>query len=143
MAGITPMRFDELFECINVLDKWPGKQGKGDSFPLNLAIPADKALLPKLQGRKVVLLGQRVSHAFDVGQPILEWHERGFGWWENDVIVQLSCALAVCPHPSGVNTWWNKPENRIAARVFWGELAFERQQLQMAEFCDPKLGEAK
>lgn len=135
LAGITPMRFDELFECTNVLSEWPGRSdnGKNDVFPMDRAIPAAKALLPKLEGRKVVLLGQRVSAAFDVREPIFQWVSRGFAWRGHDDIVTVTCHLAVSPHPSTANRWWNKPENRISARMFWGTLASDLSEQKVLE----------
>lgn len=125
LAGLIPPKFDELFEFINVFDKWPGKQGKGDAFPLTEARVAAAKLLPTFAGRKVILLGTRVAKAFYLdARTLLQ-----FGYWEwtvPDGSRSEVCEIAICPHPSGVNTWWNKPENRVAARIFWGSVAQER-----------------
>lgn len=129
-AGITPPRFDELFECVNVLDKWPGKEGKGDAFPLALAKIRAFEMLENWAGRRVVLLGQRVSSAFLLRDPYL-FNWRPFEWTIADGSKSAVCEMAICPHPSGVNRWWNKAENRRAAAMFWGELV---KALESAQF---------
>lgn len=59
-----------------------------------------------LSGRRVVFLGKAVAAAFGVRANSLRWVEhRGM-------------TVAVLPHPSGVNTWWNNPDNRAAASAF-------------------------
>lgn len=30
--------------------------------------------------------------------------------------------IAFCPHPSGLNRWWNDPDNKKKAKTFWKEL---------------------
>lgn len=80
---------------------------------------------------RMVILGRRVASCFEwegfhTGAPmakskvpLLEWHvvraphlDRAGDFIE----------AAILPHPSGVNTWWNLPENREAARAFLAEL---------------------
>lgn len=63
------------------------------------------------------MCGRRVAAAFDhrdPALPYLRWSEEGepFRW-------------AMLPHPSGVNRWWNEPENREAAREFLRQLLLE------------------
>lgn len=69
MAGVRwPDQWLEMFEPVNVLDKWPGRaeHGKGDSFPhVEASRCATKLIREKVIGRhKVVLLGRRVATAF-------------------------------------------------------------------------------
>lgn len=53
---------------------------------------------------------------------ILTWYPAG----DADPLVEV----AFCPHPSGVNRWWNVVENQKLARVFWGELGeWAKEQL--------------
>lgn len=73
---------------------------------------AERLLSETLRGRRVVLLGANVSRAFGVSfrklsEVVLSWHPVGEG-----------LAAAVVPHPSGLNRWWNDPDNRVRARLF-------------------------
>jgi len=106
LLGTTPERFRDLFDLVNLIKHWPGKQGKGDAFPLAEAkIAADQM---RFDGRPAVLLaGRGVAAAFGQrGRPYLEWFElRGV-------------PAAVLPHPSGINRWWNDAENCVAASLF-------------------------
>jgi uracil-DNA glycosylase len=114
----------EVFEPRNLLERWPGAQGRGAAFPLELAGPAWDGLLPTLQGRVVVLLGARLRAL--VGLP------REFGVWAPGVSEHRSkmCAdevltpegiavtIAAIPHPSGLNSAYDDPANaRLARRV--------------------------
>jgi len=63
-------------------------------------------MLPELRGRWVLLIGQGVARAFGVQAGLLEWVEREGAW------------LAVVPHPSGVNRWWNELRNVERAAAF-------------------------
>jgi uracil-DNA glycosylase len=66
-------------------------------------------MLPRLTG-KVVLLGQHVAKAFGLGRaPYFAPRRVG------------AADMMVLPHPSGVNKWWAKPENRKRARRFIAE----------------------
>lgn len=116
LAGVPwPHGWYEKFEPLNVLSSWPGKQGKGDAFPLTEdTLQAARRIVDAHfhVGRRVVLLGYRVRAAFGVYTlELFEW-------------VQLNGAMvAVCPHPSHVNRWWNDHANVLKAREFWSKLA--------------------
>lgn len=45
---------------------------------------------------------------------------------------------AVCPHPSGVNTWWNDPYNVGGARSFWLRLTNDATATFENSFGDSK-----
>lgn len=96
----------EGFDVVNLLGKFPGKQGKGDAFPAGPAREA--ATRMDLSGRPFVLLaGRKVAAAFGVGRmPYLEWFRLRGGM------------AAVLPHPSGINRWWNDADNVARAREF-------------------------
>ena len=108
--GVSVEEYLERFERVNVLDRFPGKQGKGDKFPLPEAREAAQGI--RLEGRPfVLLLGRGVASAFGLGNlPWLEWAE------------VEQARVAVVPHPSGINRWWNEQENRERAREFLGNL---------------------
>jgi len=64
----------------------------------------------------VVLLGQRVSEAFGFpGCDVLEWSLPVHGTLQGRNV-------AVVPHPSGLNRWWNDLGNQVGARRFLREL---------------------
>lgn len=102
----------EHFELLNLLRRYPGPAGdKGDAFPAGRARRAARRLSGRLRARTVLLAGKRVGAAFGVGAEYLEWgtHEQGF-------------AFVVIPHPSGVNRWWNDPDNRESFTKWAGPL---------------------
>jgi len=65
----------------------------------------------------VILLGTRVARAWGLTE---NPHRRYFYWH----VWNLTCPtgqvlVAVVPHPSGANRWWNDPANREDARRFF------------------------
>jgi hypothetical protein len=115
LAGLT----DAEYACLrrrNVLARWPGAAaGGGARFPLTEARRAASAM--HLRGT-VLLLGHRVAAAFGIRAPYFAWSVRG------------AAQIAVFPHPSGVNRYWN---SAAAARR---AAAFLRAALDM----DPRTG---
>lgn len=113
LIGVSVEEFLVGFERHNLLDRWPGKAGKGDAFPIDKA--RRKAVDFLLRGvfldRRVVLLGENVASTFGLDPAKL----RPLRWQG----VYTAPGLAFCPHPSGVNRWWNEPGNVEAARRFW------------------------
>lgn len=109
LCDLNISEFHEHFECINVLDRWPGKEGKGDAFPLELAAPRAARIVVCEQSReRIILLGTRVARAF--GVPSMPF----FLWFPT---IGHHCAIA--PHPSKVSRWWNDIDNRLQAKAFW------------------------
>lgn len=108
LMGPDAAKLERSFRRVNLLIRWPGKSGKGDAFPMDEARSAAIALLldGELSGR-VILLGKAVGRAFGIRDP------KYFEW--TDV---SDCKMAVFPHPSGINHWWNSPENRRTAADF-------------------------
>lgn len=102
-----PLR--ERFVVVNVLGRWPGRQGseKGSAFPTAT--------------RGGVLLGQAFAAALGV-----HWTSQRYLRWEwlrdHDGMFGVE-TYAVLPHPSGVNLWWNDPANVERARRFLREAA--------------------
>lgn len=143
-AGLCLPEFNEKFECVNVLDRWPGKAGKGDDFPMKLAYDgAERVQAKVVEGdyARVILLGRRVEAAFGIqGNPWFEWFQFHIPCRiapkvdvfrrDEDPFVLHECAMriykvmmVVTPHPSGVNMWWNDRRNKAQAARFWGEVA--------------------
>jgi uracil-DNA glycosylase len=96
----------------NVLDEWPGPAHKGSRFRVPDARPAAAALLERLSSHaRVVVAGHRAAAALGFRERYLVWAPGPTG-----------ALWAVLPHPSGVNRWWNDPENADAARRFLAKL---------------------
>lgn len=97
--------FAETFARINLNSEWIGKvkgDGKGDVFDVAEGRTSAKVLL---RGSWIgyVLLGKRVADCFDVrGEPL-------------DTIHHGVKSFFLLPHPSGINRWWNDPENILQA----------------------------
>lgn len=111
--------FHSVFKCVNLLDEYPGRAGKkGDKFPMQKAEEAALKLAPTIPPRtRVVCVGKKVAEAFGIDtksrQPFI-WFPHGdaeFSWM---------------PHPSGVNLFYNNPNNVFTAKVFLARAARER-----------------
>jgi uracil-DNA glycosylase len=100
--------FEEIRAMVlvqNVLTAWPGKNGKGDAFPLEDARRA--ALRFRVSpGDRVLFVGRDAGRAFEFSARFLVW--RPFRLAE----------AAIIPHPSGINRWWNDAGNRSAGAEF-------------------------
>lgn len=113
----SPLR--DVFEPVNLLRRWPGKAagGRGDAWPTAAARESAVRWLRRRRRRRdvrpVVLLGDRVAAAFGLrGATVLRWTAAGLGDRLGMTVV------AVVPHPSGINRWWNDARNARAAREF-------------------------
>lgn len=118
LCGITPEQFLARFRRVNLIDKHLGKVGKGDRFPMDQARKGavDLLMTGAIARSPVVLLGANVARAFGFGPgsyPLLRLLPRPAS----------PHGIALCPHPSGVNRWWNDHSNDLAARRFWTWLA--------------------
>lgn len=114
LCGLELPDFLARFDRVNLVFAHPGKLIKGDAFVGAVAArEAAFALWPRIVGRRAVLLGHRVARAFHAGHlPYFRWHR-----------LEDGTRIAIAPHPSGVNLWWNDPKNVKRARRFWHELA--------------------
>lgn len=113
LHGVAHAEFMATREVVNLLDRWPGKAGKGDAFPL--AEARERAALHDLsRWDRVVFLGKNVARAFNFRAPFLVWQS----------LDGVLCA--VVPHTSGINRWWNDADNTEAARRFCLALEAER-----------------
>lgn len=108
------------FECENLIERWPGRQGTGSAFPMDVAKVHAETKLLEARGRVVVLLGARLPKAFGIDMPFYSWRfvcpaedfdvdvhvpdivHRPTGWTK---IVSI-------PHPSGLNRMLNDPAER-------------------------------
>ena len=114
LCGLALQDYARTFARVNVLERWPGKAGKGDAFDLPEARQRAALLRRRfVGGRLVVLLGRRTARAFGLDSAYL-------------LPLRLSCAtVVVLPHPSGINRWWNEPENVRRASRFLRRVAKE------------------
>lgn len=96
----------------NVIQRFPGRSGKGAAFPAAEAREGLARLWRRTPRRVAfVYMGKRVAAADGWRGQYLQWGtHRG----------RLVCTL---PHPSGVNRWWNDPANAELARSFIHDLA--------------------
>lgn len=102
------IQFLTAFRRVNVLYEHPGTlDGKGDAFPLDRARVAADAMARVWRDEVVVLCGKTtVARAFGCEDDYFTWHAvRGN-------------RMAVFPHPSGVNRFWNDDDNRDRAGRF-------------------------
>lgn len=110
LAGVGDSGDDlpKHFDLVNLLSKWPGKGRKGDLFDIKEARTHAEDVLLGTAHRPpsyILLMGRKVQAVFDLkGLEYLrryKVHREGF---EGHIVI-------VFPHPSGINTWWNEPEN--------------------------------
>lgn len=108
----TIMHLHHLFDCRNLMDKYPGRANVGDMFPQHEASLAARLQARDLLGRVVVILGRGVAESFDLGwTPWLTW------------VCVRGAKVSVVPHPSGVNRWWNDETNLRNGRSFLTQFA--------------------
>lgn len=115
LGKLTRRSYDEMaeiFTWVNLLESWPGYGPSGGSlFPARdaraAALEQEEMFERHFPGNwpRRIYLGRRVARAFRFDA---EWLV-----WKDD--------QAVCPHPSGLNRWWNSSDNRERARAFWEE----------------------
>lgn len=113
--------FELITRHANLLDAYPGvATGRdGSAFVREkaraAAREASQALVEareaaRLGYQAVLLAGTRVAAAFGLrGIEYFDWTNFAIG---------SRLPVAVVPHPSGVNRWWNEEENRLAAMRF-------------------------
>jgi hypothetical protein len=108
LAGVSFEEYMEQTERMNLLNRWPGKAGKGDRWDAQAARERASELKQVFSGRVAVLLGRNVAGAFGLNAlPWLTWTEKFGG------------RLSIIPHLSGIVTWWNSDENRRKAGDFF------------------------
>ena len=110
LMGMT--RFEYLHtDRRNLFPAYPGKSGKGAAFPYSQAKMLARQIEPSLAGYNVLFVGKRVAAAFGFGhnnptfRKPLQWHPWVYRY-------------AVLPHPSGINRWWNDPDNKAMGEAF-------------------------
>lgn len=129
LLGVPHERLWEAFEVMNLIDYYPGppKDGtkRGDAFPRIEARERAAQMKPTLAGRTVVLVGMNVARAFGWGDlPFFTWQEVELPRIpkDNGGFIASQTRVCVVPHPSGINHFWNNPENVDNARSFMTQI---------------------
>lgn len=119
MTGLLRGEYLLQFDRINVLNFFPGQVRRDDKFPMSPARFAASTMKPFLAGRVVVLVGRNVANAFG---HTAEFHEWGDMQCRRDHHKNPGgCQIAIIPHPSGRNHWYNDAANKIKSQNFWRE----------------------
>lgn len=105
LSGLLGADVSKVARLANLLDAWPGRStGKGAGFPID---DARRAAAAMQLGTSALFLGKRVARAFGIRSPD---YFRIYG--------VRGARVAVFPHPSGVNRFWNDPRNERVAMLF-------------------------
>lgn len=112
-VGLTwPTGFNDFFVQCNMLPAWPGRDGKGDLFPIDEArLNVPRVLRATSHCKRVIVFGRRVERA-------LRFHPNNFFEW----FTFRSQEWVIVPHPSKVSHWWNDPLNCSQSTRFWTTL---------------------
>lgn len=112
LAGISLRTYLERTRRLNVYEEPPPAWSRSEA-----SVRANHIWRTLRAGDQVILLGSRVAEAFGVaGRQRLAWHPFGFA------------SIALIPHPSGRNRWWNDPLNVLAASRFLTNLFDEGEK---------------
>lgn len=124
IMGIEVTTYLKTFDRANLFRNFPGSTKGGDKFPMDKARLVASSIAPLLSGRTVIMVGRRVAQAFELDQDFHTWNDewrvarRSFGLDSNTGM----CRVAVVPHTSGRNHWYNDGENQRQAKAFWSAL---------------------
>lgn len=122
LSDLIQLDVQETFRCLNLLQRWPGRSsGKGAAFPHREARASAEELCQRLAEEaartRIILAGMRVAKALGIRRDVIYFRWQPLA----DVSATLSHPqlwVAVMPHPSGVNRWWNDAENKKLAAEF-------------------------
>jgi hypothetical protein len=121
-----------IWDRANVLDYFPGKNGKGDAFPLGHAREAAAFMWPSLaEYDRVLFCAKGVWDVFrscpagrDVSERRRDWMGVQALTWVRGARHGLRGEVAWMPHTSGIVTWWNARQNQLRAADFMMDLTF-------------------
>lgn len=120
VMGIARADYFKCFDRVNLLPYFPGRtRVRDDSFPMAPAKLAARVMRPLLANRTVILVGRNVADAFELDIPFHEWRDVPMRRREPLKRQTGLSQLAVIPHPSGRNHWYNHEANRLESRAFW------------------------
>ena len=87
ICGFDPTK---RFRCLNLIDYYPGKDGKGDAVPFGKAV--EKARKIEQMRGVIIMAGKKVAEAFGI-RDMKYFEKRG--------------RFVLVPHPSGLNRLLN------------------------------------
>lgn len=108
LSGLTREVFVQVAARINLVESPQPMIGGGRGFDRVAGRIRAAELTRRFTGRRLMLLGRRVSSSFGLDGEYLSW----------ELVRPWATLFCVVPHPSGMNRWWNTPENRFRAGVF-------------------------
>ena len=116
LMGLTEDEYMTSFQRVNLIDEYPGPlaSGKGDKFPLRQARDKAKRILQQMSEYHILCIGKRVGQCFNLDQCFV-WEDR------------IQCypltrnRIAMIPHTSGLNRFYNDPRNLDRAKAFLRE----------------------
>lgn len=110
----TEGRLRDVFHCVNLIETPITDVGHSprrklrDSTLASMRVKAERLLLLADEGDHLVLLGRDVQDAFHLGKvEYFEPNARHCRW------------LHACPHPSGLNHFWNDEAEVVRAQRFF------------------------
>jgi uracil-DNA glycosylase len=105
LCGVSTADLRRLFVLHNLCAgyEWSKTQARRE---------ADMLLRGSGRGDVFLLLGRKVEGCFS-----REQHQFFHIWQVGTYVAQL----VTTPHPSGLNHWWNEPQNARLAMAFWME----------------------
>ena len=109
MMGITADEYRDSFIRLNLIDHYPGRlaSGRGDKFPLKEAKKGAVRILSQFAfPHKILCVGHRVGECF-IPKSRIKYYE-----WILCVSNYPPAVrdVAVIPHTSGLNRYWNDPD---------------------------------
>lgn len=111
ILGWSRRQYLLTFARMNLIDEWPGP-----TFPVKRARACVPHVVAALHPRPMLLMGRGVSGAFWVAHlPHLQVHEVQLPRHDDTPVF---ARVAIVPHTSGRNLWYNDEANREAVRVF-------------------------
>jgi len=112
LVGISFFVYLRHTDRRNLIDRFPGKSGKGDAFPIEEAYRNAMYMRNDLHGRSVIFIGRQVAAAFGCARfKILRW-------WDGSGTGLPCRRFAILPHPSRLNRWWSDSRHERAAEKF-------------------------
>jgi uracil-DNA glycosylase len=116
MLGWDRRQYLLTFARMNLLAEYPGP-----SFPVARARECVPHAVEVMHPRPMLLMGRGVAAAFSLPQlpPLLTQTVTLRSGRDGPLV---PCRVAMVPHPSGRNLWYNDPANRVAVRDFVNKL---------------------
>jgi uracil-DNA glycosylase len=115
-AGMTLERFLASFDRVNLLEVRQDTKEKGFEFDVKAALASARMLRDMMFFKHrpaILLLGTRVARAFEVKANYF------------DEFTLCDAKAYMLPHPSGINRWWNDPDNDRKMHEFMQWLVVE------------------